>query len=219
MKVVIVDDSLEDRNKAYSYVSQYFDDIMLLEPHELKEKFYTGYDLYFLDIEMTLSGKDIAKKINKVHPQAIFIFMTHHDHYIFDTQILNPFYFIRKSHFEDDLKIAMEMLKETIHDYLSISFKKEEIMIKLSDIQYIEIYRGKITFHTIEKDIYYWGTLHELQKSLPSEFFIRIHHSYIINKNYIKGINKNEIMINQYKLPISRKYQKTVQESLKRGYL
>lgn len=219
MKVAIVDDSIEDRDKIYHHVSQYFDDIIMLDPLKLKEKFYTDYDLYFLDIEMTPSGKDIAKKINIVHPQAIFIFMTHHNHYIFETQILNPFYFIRKSHFEDDLKIAMEMFKEVIHDYLSISFNREETIIKLSDIQYIDIYHGKITFHTIEKDIHYWGTLNELQKELPSEFFIRIHHSYIINKNYITSIHGHEIVVAKQTLPISRKYKKSVNEALKRGYL
>lgn len=217
MKIVIVDDNCNDRKKTYTYLSAYFHDIMMLDPHDIKEKFYTDYDLYFLDIEMTPSGIEIAKKINQVHPQAIFIFMTNHNSYIFDTQILNPFYFVRKSHFENDLKIALDMLQDTISHYLTVTFNREEIYIKVNQIQYIEIYRGKITFHTTEKDIFYWGTLSEIQKDLPTDYFIRTHHSYIINKQYITSIHPNEILIDNQSIPISRKYKKSVHEQLKRG--
>lgn len=219
MKVVIVDDSPVDREKAYQYVSQYYNDITALDPTEIKERFYIDYDIYFLDIEMFPNGKDIAKKINSIHSQAIFIFMTNHDSYIFETQILNPFYFIRKSHFEDDLKIALEILKNMTDDYLSILFNQEEILIKFNDIKYIEIYRGKMTFHTREKDIYSWGTLNNLQKQLPQERFIRIHNSYIINKDYIESIKKNEVTIDNCPFPISRKYQKKFHNFIKRGML
>lgn len=97
--------------------------------------------------------------MSHLHPQAILIFMTYHESYIFETQILNPFYFIVKVYFEYDLSIAMEMLESTLNDYITIPYNKEDIIIKTNTIKYIDIYRGKITFHTTVKDISYWGTL------------------------------------------------------------
>ena len=217
MKIVIVDDSYEDRINALTYISQYYEDITFLTPEEIKERFYTDYDIYFLDIEMVPDGRELARKVCYLHPHAILIFMTHHDSYIFDTQILNPFYFIRKAYFEHDLSLAMEMLENELDDYITITYNKENIIIRTHTIKYIEIYRGKVTFHTTKKDIYCWGTLSHIQKQLPKNKFIRIHSSYIINKDFIDIINKNDVHIDDITLPISRKYTKEVQNFVKRG--
>lgn len=214
MEVVIVDDSLEERNNIYQLIFNYFNHIDVLDPNFITDRFYTDYDLYFLDIEMNPSGKEIAKKLNDVHPQAIIIFMTNHDSYIFETQILNPFYFIRKTHLKDDFMIAIEMLKNSTNNYLTITSDREQIIINVNNIKYIDIYRGKLTFHTVEKDIYSWGTLQDLLNKLPSEIFIKIHSSYIVNRNYITGIVKNDILIDDLKLPVSRRYLKNIREIL-----
>lgn len=216
MKVVIVDDSKKEAKQAAQYINQYFEDVMILKPKEITSKFYQNYDVYFLDLEMKPSGQDIARELKRVHPQAIFMFMTHHQSYIFNTQVYNPFYLIRKSHFEDDLKIAMDMFKAETAHFLTVISQKQKIMVDMNDIHYIEVYGGKITIHMEEKDISYWGTFKELMKELPSEKFMRIHQSYIINKDHIQGMYRTQlIMMGQY-IPISRKCIKEVREYFNR---
>ena len=216
MKVVIVDDSSEDRKQACQYIGKYFDDVMTLDPQDITFKFYHDYDLYFLDLEMQPSGQEIARKIKQVHPQAIFIFMTHHQSYIFKTQIFNPFYFIRKTHFEEDLQIAMNMFDIENGHFLTILSHKQKVIINMNDIHYIEVYGGKITIHTQERSISYWGTFKELLPKLPERKFMRIHKSYIINKNHIQGMRRTELIMMGKYLPVSRKYIKEVRDYFNR---
>lgn len=218
MKIVIVDDTKEMSILLDQYLEDYFEDRIVLDPSEIKERFYYDYDIYFLDIEMNPSGIEIAKKLNDVHPQAICIFMTNHESYIFETQILNPFYFIRKSKWQADLKIALSLLEDKIHHYLNISYNFENIKVDIKNIKYIEIYRGKITIHTIEKDIEYWDTLSRLEKILPPKQFIKIHRSYIINKNYITALSKQQVTIDNIHLPLSRGNSKKVYQLLSNDY-
>ena len=215
MEVVIVDDSREEREKISQAIGTYFKNIITLDPQDITSKFYTDYDIYFLDIEMEPCGQDIAKRINELHPQAILIFMTHHPFYIFETQIYNPFYFIRKSHFEEDLQIAMEMLNHDQKRFLTISTHQQKTFIEMKSILYIEIYRGMITIHTQEKEISYWGTFKELMKQLSSQF-LRIHQSYIINIDHVENLSNHEVIIHQKSLPVSRKYHKEVKDVLGR---
>ena len=213
MQSVIVDNHQEDIMTLYQFIKDELQNIDIYQPQDITERFYQDYDIYFLDIEMQPSGIEIVKTLNQVHPQAIIIFITHHDSYIFQTQIYNPFYFIRKTHLQEDLSIALSLLKKQINQYLNVSFKNENTIIYFKTIKYIEIYRGKITLNTTHKNIQFWQTLSELEKVLPSQF-IKIHRSYIINKNYIQSINSHYVIIDGEKLPLSRSYKQKVYEKL-----
>ena len=57
--------------------------------------------------------------------------------------------------------------------------------------------------------------LSELQQQLPSQQFIRIHKSYVINKKYLTEIRANTVVIQQQEFPIGRAYQQLVDEFLK----
>ena len=46
-----------------------------------------------------------------------------------------------------------------------------------------------------------------LEESLPSTKFIRIHRSFIIQKNKIDSVSKNRVMIGDKELPIGESYK------------
>jgi DNA-binding LytR/AlgR family response regulator len=88
------------------------------------------------------------------------------------------------------------MLKDGIKQvkvfYYNIIFMK-------ADNNYVEI-------HTSNKIYIDRNSLENLNDKMQSEDFIRIHRSYIVNKNHIKSLTINEIEIGNQKLPISRNY-------------
>jgi DNA-binding LytR/AlgR family response regulator len=55
----------------------------------------------------------------------------------------------------------------------------------------------------------------ELQQQLPTQQFVRIHKSYLINKKHITELRTNSVIIQENELPIGRAYQAFVLDFFK----
>ena len=63
-----------------------------------------------------------------------------------------------------------------------------------------------------------YNKLDVIEKKLEGEkeYFLRIHKSYLVNYHYIAGIGYDRVIMNTgLELPLSRKYQKQVDEMLR----
>jgi DNA-binding LytR/AlgR family response regulator len=72
---------------------------------------------------------------------------------------------------------------------------------------YVTIYTRKSKYITL---LY----LKNLEESLDSKSFIRVHKSYIVSIGKIEGIEGNEIFIQSSRIPISRNYREQVIEQV-----
>ncbi|MBC5625749.1 LytTR family transcriptional regulator [Clostridium sp. NSJ-49] len=71
-----------------------------------------------------------------------------------------------------------------------------------------------IDIHTNSEKITLRKKISEIEKILPSEYFIRCHRSYIVNVKYIKAIIKNNVLlVSGLKIPISRGKYKEVNDA------
>jgi two-component system, LytTR family, response regulator LytT len=86
--------------------------------------------------------------------------------------------------------------------------------ILYSDIVYIESLSDYIRVNTIKDQIVSKEKISNLASRLP-DIFIRIHRSFIINKEKIKNISYDEVMVEDVYLTIGRSYRKAVKEALK----
>lgn len=83
--------------------------------------------------------------------------------------------------------------------------KKRCLQFPLQDIQYIDVYRHEIYVHTKTKKIMIRSTMDVLTELLKDKGFIRIHRSYLANRQYISHIEGNDIVMdNGESLPLSR---------------
>ena len=53
-------------------------------------------------------------------------------------------------------------------------------------------------------------TLTEMEEQLPSDNFIRIHKSYVVNKKHITEVRANNVIIDQKELAIGRTFQQNL---------
>jgi DNA-binding LytR/AlgR family response regulator len=76
-----------------------------------------------------------------------------------------------------------------------IFIKKESslIKLKLKDIIYIEALENYIILTTKDKKFTIHFTMKAIENQLPSEIFIRVHRSFIVNKNMIRTIKENSL--------------------------
>ena len=97
--------------------------------------------------------------------------------------------------------------------HLDITSNRKKVKIPHQDIIYIESLADYIMIHTPTDDIKSKAKISTIASSLPEDF-IRIHRSFIINKDKISTFSYNTISMGDITLNIGRSYQKTTKELL-----
>ena len=76
---------------------------------------------------------------------------------------------------------------------------------------YFEGDKRKIHVYTTDENYSFYSKMSDLEKMVDNTWFVRIHVSYIVNMDYVKIIYSDEIIMNNgIRLPISKKYHKSV---------
>lgn len=159
------------------------------------------YDILLLDIEMPdLNGIELTDRIRKYLPDAITIFLTSYEQYVYKSFVVQPYRFIPK-------KDAGEMLPVAVKDALALAFGREgkyyvaenqRVLekIPLRSITYIW-HREKYAY--IEKSnkehTKVRKTLKQVYKELPEEDFVWVDRGCIVNLAQIQKITGEGIIL------------------------
>lgn len=177
-------------------------------------------DLMFVDINMPdLSGMDFVKSL--VDPPKV-IFTTAYSEYAIDGFRVNAIdYLLKPIGYSDFLKAVDKAKKwfekelievEQINSKNNTLFIKSEykiLRIKLEEIKYVEGMREYLQIHTInDAPVMTLMSMKKLEEFLPSDSFMRVHRSFIVNLNQITTIERNRIVFdsNVY-IPVSEQYK------------
>lgn len=103
----------------------------------------------------------------------------------------------------------------------ALFFKKKDLYfkVKLNEITYVKSDdKYSLTYTTKGEKFMARIPISQIEKSLPSKHFLRIHRSYIVAINKITSVNffEGTLQIGTIELPISRAKQKGLQEMMKR---
>lgn len=182
-------------------------------------------DLLFLDIQMPeLNGLEFSKL---VPTDTRIIFTTAFSQYAIDGYKVNALdYLLKPISYADFLKSAnkglqwFELIKnneatvsptiqKNILDCIYVKSEYKLVQVELKDILYIEGLKDYIK-------IYIEGTPHPIlslmsmktmEERLPSDRFMRVHRSYIVQKNKIRIIDHGRIVFGKTYIPISESYK------------
>jgi len=219
LKAIIVDDEEFARSSLFFLLQQNCPDVEITgiarSVAEAKEILaHHPINLIFLDIAMPGSnGFDLIPDAQK-HNSAV-IFTTAYDQYALKAIKANALDYLLKPIDIDELKIAVDKVveytklhqnqnnrDERISNLESSLSNRSEIrkltlpygqgfkMIDVDDIIYIEADSNYSVFHLNNHDkITVSKVLREFEELLPSDQFVRIHKSSIINLNHLKEYN------------------------------
>jgi len=172
-------------------------------------------DLLFLDVRMPgVNGIDFLKSLK--HPPAV-IFTTAFSEYAAISYELEAIDYllkpITKERFDKSLaklfKLQLPALSETrTYTYFKVSGKL--MKINHEGILYAQSIKDYILLHTTAGRYLVYMTMITLVDTLPIEQFLRIHRSYLINKNKIEYIGKSELKIGSKIVPIGKLYRKNL---------
>jgi two-component system, LytTR family, response regulator len=170
-------------------------------------------DIVFLDIEMPgLNGFNLLQQVNYKYFEPVFV--TAYDHFAVKAIRYSALDYLVKPVDIDELKGTVERALAKQHDkvpnqrlellldHLSSPkkyFKRIAIpsheglqFIKVGDIVYLEANVNYTHIYLSAQKFVVSRTIKEFEELLPGDTFIRIHNSYIINKDYLEKYIRGE---------------------------
>ncbi|MFT7898716.1 LytTR family DNA-binding domain-containing protein [Tenacibaculum ascidiaceicola] len=87
---------------------------------------------------------------------------------------------------------------------LYVNIDRRLVKIDIPSIYVVEAKGDYIKVKTEEKNYIVHSPLKKIEEKLPSELFLKVHRSYIINTNEIIDIEDNSVLIKQDVIPVSR---------------
>ena len=180
-------------------------------------------DLVLTDIALgnEQTGIDLGNLLyTKYH--IPFIYITSHA----DKAMINkvkhtrPNGYIVKPFKKDDLLVAIELalyntanapLKSDENNELIVKDGRALVKLFHENIVWLEADGNYTTIHLINnKRHVIRTTLTEMEEQLPSDNFIRIHKSYVVNKKHVTEVRANNVIIDQKELAIGRTFQQNL---------
>lgn len=169
-------------------------------------------DLLFLDIDMPeMNGFDLAKRVSAINPEMLIVFVSGHDHYVFEVFKFSPFAYLRKTKILQDLPEILGRIDECIarnNIRMEIDTVNGHISVPVKDVLYIKSKGNYYTVVTGTGDkIICRGTLSNAEKCWTRYDYFRVHAAYIVNMDYVQSVRNNELTIGAYNevIPISQR--------------
>lgn len=183
-------------------------------------------DLIFLDIQMPgLTGLQFIQSITQ---KPMFILITAYEKYALQgfnldvvDYLLKPVAlerFIKACNKAKDLYDLRMRQKEHTGDaepdYFFINVDYSLMKLVYADIMYIEGLKDymKIYLHSSTKPVIARMSMKAMEEQLPAAKFMRVHKSYIVSKNFITAIRKNNIFIEKIEIPVGDTYKDSLLE-------
>lgn len=184
--------------------------------------------LLFLDIQMPeLTGLEFSKMVSG---ETRIIFTTAFSQYALEGYKVNALdYLLKPFSYADFLKASKKALewfellekkksseegegsRQSLSSADSIFVKSEYklVQIMLDEILYIEGLKDYLKIYTSadSKPILSLMSMKSMEELLPSDRFMRVHRSYIVQVNKIRVIDRNRIVFGKTFIPISDSYK------------
>lgn len=204
MKIAICDDITEYRLSLKCYTSEYF------KQHHIEyiiDEFEGGnsllasemnYDILFLDIELGDSnGIDVAKEMQKKHPNTVILIVTSYHQYLDDAMDIKVTRYIDKPVTQNRIFSALDKALSIINETIMTFHMKDNELIRLraSEIIYAEAKFKGVFVYTKNANYRIKETMKQLQAMLTASCFAIPHSSYIVNLNYIRDYQRDGVYL------------------------
>jgi DNA-binding LytR/AlgR family response regulator len=239
MKITCV--AIDDEPLAVKKISAYIQKTPFLElVAECRSAFEAmevinnrNIQLLFIDINMPdLNGLEFVKSLSE---KPYIVFTTAYSEYAVEGfQVDATDYLLKPVTYSSFLKAANKVKnlidlnaksqKESIRATASHLFVKSEyklIRIELDDIKYIESQHEYIKIHLINSaPVMTQLSMKSIEEQLPSDRFMRVHRSFIVNLKKISVVERNRIVFDgKVYIPVSDQYKEKFQEYVEGNFV
>lgn len=216
LRIAIVEDEAEMRDILKKYLNLFFDEkkleINIFEYEDaikFIDKYKCEYNLIFMDINLPhMTGLEAAKKIRELDKSTMLIFVTNLVQFAVNGYQVQAFDYLVKPinyyNFALTMNRALPSLNSSSESILVIDNKRAIHRILLSKLKYIEVVDHILKFHLSDQIIESYDSLKKYESMLTKFDFFSCNRCYLVNLRYVTSIVKNEAVLGDEKLLISR---------------
>ena len=108
---------------------------------------------------------------------------------------------------QEHLKRLKSEQEKLARGYLLVRSERRQVRIRYEEIVYLESLGDYVKIVPAGgKSVITREKISRLQERLPSDF-LRIHRSFLVNRNRIRSFTRGEVVLDDITLPVSRKYK------------
>lgn len=200
----------------------------------------TPPDIVLLDINLKgeMDGVELAHLLNEEASIPIIFLTANADEATFNrAKDTLPYAFLTKPYKKLDLQRALELVVSRLNtdksqkttdkstdasyilsDRIFVRYKDQMVKVVIEDILFVKA-DGSYCLITTEENEYILSVpLKTLEESLPTNNFMRVHRSYVVNLNKIEALNDNQEYLSlsgSKQIPVSRRFKSEVLNRLR----
>ena len=228
IRLGICDDAEKILNLLYRMIEEQYGEKLQIQtwssPQEMlffcEEEAGVPLDIVLIDIVLKReSGVELAKKLQQLSRRVKIIFITGFIEFAADIFEIEPVYLLKKPisviKLVEAIDRAIDKIRLEETQIITLQSKGVFFRIAVGSIVYVESKERKLLIHQdVDEPITVYMKMDELEEKLgPMRLFLRCHHSYLINMEYIKSFTAHEIvMLDDTTIPVSRPKSKSAKE-------
>ena len=226
IRIALVEDDRSYREELMRFLTRYeresgerFNITTFSDGDEIVENYSCDYDIILMDIVMKyMNGMDAAERIREQDSEVVIIFITNTPQYAMKGYLVDALDYVLKPvtyfSFSQRIDRALSRMKKRTKRYLSISCKGGIQKLDVSKITYVEVRNHDLLFHTAEQEYLSKGTLTDVEQTLEQEHFFRCNKCYLVNLEYVEGVQNNDILVAGDLVQVSRARRKALLDAL-----
>ena len=219
MKIGIVDDEADVRERLFEYLNRYAKEagrelsvVCFSSGEELLSAYRPVFDILIFDIDMPgMNGMDAARKLRETDEEVTILFVTHMAQYAINGYEVGAVDYIIKpiGYYEFALKFAKALKRVNSPEKRMLALNATDGLrkLKVEDIYCVEARGHYLVYHTKEGEVTVRAGIGEHEVELRQYHFLRSHRSFLINLAHLENVQAQEITVAGERLPLGRTYK------------
>lgn len=220
IEIAIVDDDINDLHMLEGYLEQISKELLVslrvtscCGAERFLQDYHAQYDIILMDIEMPgISGMDAAERIRESDENTILIFVTQMAQYAVKGYQVDAMDFMVKPIEYYSLVLVMRKALRRVRrrnsDVITVHQRDRDVMVRMSDIIYIEVLDHYLTYHTRNGSFDVLRSLQNAERELDPALFYRCNRCYLINVGCITAVGKTTVTVAGREIEVSRARRK-----------
>lgn len=226
IRIALVEDDGTYRAEFLEYLRRYeqesgqrFRITVFTDGDEITAGYKGDYDLILMDIAMRfMDGMTAAEQIRRVDDEVVIIFITNMPQYVMKGYAVDALDYVLKPvnyyAFSQRIDRDLARMSNRRRRYISIPIKGGVQKLNVSNILYVEVRDHDLLYHTPTESVLSRGTLAEAEERLGSPQFFRCSKCYLVNLEYVDGVQGGDILLAGERIAVSRAKKRDLMDAL-----
>lgn len=185
----------------------------------LLENYRSGYDIAFLDIEMTgLNGMETAWRLREKDTYAALVFVTQMAQYAVESYRVDALDYLLKPvtefQFELVFRKFLKYFNRNQDRILTFTFDGIQRLIPASKLRYIEVQGHYISLGTLTETIRVKDSLKNVERELAGLPFVKCNRYCLVNLRHVSSVSREALTVGETTFYISRRKQIEVMQAV-----